>query len=74
MKMTYENWYDKVGYILAEQWEDQWNELPPEILKQLKRVDIDEVIGYALEEAYESYLSDYDDRAYDEWNDERCQY
>jgi hypothetical protein len=71
MKMTYEKWFDRVGYILTEQWEDQWNELPPEILKQLKRVDIDEVIGDALEEAYESYLSDYDDRAYDEWKDGR---
>ena len=71
MRINYEDWYDKVGYILAEQWEEQWNELPPEILKHLKRVDIDEVIGDALEDAFESYVSEYEDRAYDEWKESR---
>lgn len=62
--MTYEDWYDKIGHKLEEDFDNWVLNAPDGVIVE----DIELTIDY-LERMYESMESEAIDRAYDEWKD-----
>lgn len=64
--ITYEDWYDKIGYVLHEELVEWLEDAPSQFASE--QVDIVDV----LTSEYESFIGDLEDRAYDEWKDARA--
>jgi hypothetical protein len=64
--LSYDEWYDKIGYRMQEVYEE-WQDLAP---SDYLLEDIPSVEEYLIDE-YEGMISDYMDRAYDEYKDDK---
>ena len=71
--LDYNDWVEKDGYDYGEIIQN-WLEVRPSgiSLQTLGIYDLDDFIQDKILEAYEEYLSEYEDRAYDEYKDSRC--
>ena len=70
--LSYDEWFNKYGADYGDLVQDWLERRPSGIsLKQLKIWDIDDFVQEAILDAYEDYVSDFEDRAYDEIRDER---
>lgn len=62
--LCYEDWYNKTGNQLEKYYEEWLEEAPEGVYVE----ELPEVQEY-LEDMYESYVSEFEDRAYDEYRD-----
>ena len=71
--LNYDDWVEKDGYEYGEIIEE-WLAVRPNgiSLTTLGIYDLDDFIQDKIEEAYEEYLSECEDRAYNEYKDSRC--
>ena len=69
--LDYDVWLEKYGYDYGDTIQN-WLENRPNIsLRSLGIFDIDDYVQEQILEAYEDYLSECEDRAYEEFRDER---
>ena len=71
MILCYEDWYDKVGNDLETEIDRHWVYLPNVFTRQFSSSYYDDKVQDALIEAYENYVSEYEDMAYERARDER---
>ena len=71
MTYDYETWYDKIGWKVEEYILEMWNGFPEVFVKQFRQDYIDDKVQDALIEAYESYVSEYEDMAYENFKESR---
>jgi len=68
--LSYKDWYDKIGYKIDEEVLNWLNDAPSYVnLRDMAIYDVREYVEEILNSEYESYISDIDDRAYDEYKD-----
>lgn len=71
--LSYEDWFDKIGSDYASFIENWLEKRPLGIsLQSLGIYDLSDFVNEKILEAYEDYISDFEDRAYDEYKDSRC--
>ena len=71
--LSYEDWFDKYGENYANEIYDWFNAMPDSVcLSDLIIGDIEDFVGERVMYEYESYTSEFEDRAYSEWKDEQC--
>lgn len=71
--LDYNDWVEKDGYDYGEVIQNWLEQRPSGItLQSLGIYDLDDFIQDKIEEAYEDYLSECEDMAYDEYKDSRC--
>lgn len=71
--LDYADWVEKEGYDYGEVIAEWLERRPSRVsLYSLGIYDMDDFIQDKIEEAYEEYLSEYEDRAYNEYKESKC--
>ena len=71
MILSYEDWYDKIGWKVEEYILEMWYELPEVFIKQFRQDYIEDKVQDALLEEYENYVSEYEEMAYENYKESR---
>ena len=71
--LSYEDWFDKSGENYAD-FIENWLERRPSgiTLQSLGIYDLSDFVNEKVLEAYEDYVSDFEDRAYENFKDGKC--
>lgn len=71
--LDFDMWFDRYGSDYANSLYDWFGNMPESVcLSDLIIGDIDDFVGERILYEYESYTSEFEDRAYNEWKDEKC--
>ena len=71
--LSYEDWFDNHGTYYADFIASWLEERPSGItLRSLNIYDLSDFINEKVLEAYEDYISDFEDRAYENFKESKC--